>query len=187
MKKNNLEEVSKPFLTINYIKNWIKEELKKNKKQGILVLLEPNLQSYLLSYVAKKYFPKNYKTIIIKFSKKVTPETKKIYQICIDLDLNFQEYDFSKEMRSISKKIEISDITNFEVIKQNLNKTLVFAFCKKLNYIFLNSSFVEKENSRNPNKPKNSDIEILPFESFKLQDLEKVSQNISKESFDFLQ
>lgn len=127
----------------DYLVKWIKNQVKKANKKGVIVGLSGGIDSALVGVLAKKAFPNNSLGVIMPI-RDMTTDVEHINKLVKKFDIKVTTVSLKETFEKLSKALSVSDHLAIANIQPRLRMTTLYALAQEHDYLVLGTdNFVE--------------------------------------------
>lgn len=127
----------------DYLVKWIKNQVKKANKKGVIVGLSGGIDSALVGVLAKKAFPNNSLGVIMPI-RDMTADVEHINKLVKKFDIKVTTVSLKETFEKLSKALNVSDHLAIANIQPRLRMTTLYALAQEHDYLVLGTdNFVE--------------------------------------------
>ncbi|QJB71099.1 NAD(+) synthase [Mycoplasma sp. 1654_15] len=121
---------------INYLVNWIKNQVKKANKSGVIVGISGGIDSALVAVLAKKAFPKDSLGLIMQI-KNMDKDLSHIEKLVNKFDISTRKINLSNIYEEFVKTLKIEDKMSLANIQPRLRMSTLYAIAQEKDYLVL--------------------------------------------------
>ena len=124
---------------IDYLVNWIQEEVKKANAEGVVFGLSGGIDSSVVASLVKKAFPNNHLAVIMPCESNSQDKEDGLL-VSKELGLNYREIDLTKIWKDFISLIGSKNKLSNANTKSRLRMTIVYNLSQENNYLVLGTS-----------------------------------------------
>ncbi len=151
---------------LNYLVEWIREEVKKANQKGVIVGISGGIDSAVVAALAKKAFPNDYITLWMPCNSSELDEKCK-EELIKKLDLKNVTVDLIKPFESISNSLNDSGINQSKLAlantKARLRMSLLYSMAQTHNYLVLGTDNADEWHIGYFTKFGDGGVDLLPI------------------------
>lgn len=121
---------------INYLVNWIKNQVKKANKSGVIVGISGGIDSALVAVLAKKAFPNDSLGLVMKI-KDMSKDLQDISKLVKKFDIKTREINLSNIYENFVDTLKLEDKMSLANLQPRLRMSTLYAIAQKKNYLVL--------------------------------------------------
>lgn len=122
---------------LNYLVDWIREEVNKAHAKGVVVGISGGIDSALVAYLAKKAFPNNSLGILIPINVNRRFDLEDGLELVNKLNLDYKIVNLEQEYLDLKLKINIRNNLIAGNLQSRLRMSIIYAFAQENNYLVL--------------------------------------------------
>lgn len=122
---------------LNYIVEWIQDEVKKANAKGVVVGISGGIDSAIVGYLAKKAFPNNSLGILIPINKSRKFDLEDGLKLVNQIKLEYLIIDLENEYLNLKSKLNIESTLINGNIQSRLRMLIIYAIAQQNNYLVL--------------------------------------------------
>ncbi len=122
---------------LNYLVDWIREEVKKANANGVIVGISGGIDSSLVAYLAKQAFPSNSLGILMPINRERKMDLDDGLELVNALKMDHKIIDLYEEFDSIANKTEVTSNLTKGNLQARLRMSTLYAFAQENNYLVL--------------------------------------------------
>ncbi|UVT34135.1 NAD(+) synthase [Mesomycoplasma hyorhinis] len=121
---------------INYLVNWIKNQVKKANKSGVIVGISGGIDSALVVVLAKKAFPNDSLGLVMKI-KDMSKDLQDISKLVKKFDIQTREINLSNIYENFVDTLKLEDKMSLANLQPRLRMSTLYAIAQEKNYLVL--------------------------------------------------
>ncbi|WP_215739590.1 NAD(+) synthase [Mesomycoplasma hyorhinis] len=121
---------------INYLVNWIKNQVKKANKSGVIVGISGGIDSALVAVLAKKAFPNDSLGLVMKI-KDMSKDLQDISKLVKKFDIQTREINLSNIYENFVDTLKLEDKMSLANLQPRLRMSTLYAIAQEKNYLVL--------------------------------------------------
>lgn len=121
---------------INYLVNWIKNQVKKANKSGVIVGISGGIDSALVAVLAKKAFPNDSLGLVMKI-KDMSKDLQDISKLVKKFDIKTREINLSNIYENFVDTLKLEDKMSLANLQPRLRMSTLYAIAQEKNYLVL--------------------------------------------------
>lgn len=121
---------------INYLVNWIKNQVKKANKSGVIVGISGGIDSALVAVLAKKAFPNDSLGLMMKI-KDMSKDLQDISKLVKKFDIQTREINLSNIYENFVDTLKLEDKMSLANLQPRLRMSTLYAIAQEKNYLVL--------------------------------------------------
>ncbi|AGR40987.1 NAD(+) synthase [Spiroplasma taiwanense] len=164
---------------LNYLVEWIREEVKKSNQKGVIVGISGGIDSALVAALAKIAFPENYLTVWMPCdSSKLDEECKE--ELVNTLKLKSVTVDLAKTFLTLKEDLNFSGITQSKLAlantKARLRMTTLYSMAQTHEYLVLGTDNADEWHIGYFTKFGDGGVDLLPIVHLLKREVKEASQ-----------
>lgn len=124
---------------INYLVNWIKNQVKKANKSGVIVGISGGIDSALVAVLAKKAFPNDSLGLVMKI-KDMSKDLQDISKLVKKFDIQTREINLSNIYENFVDTLKLEDKMSLANLQPRLRMSTLYAIAQEKNYLVLGTN-----------------------------------------------
>lgn len=121
---------------INYLVNWIKNQVKKANKSGVIVGISGGIDSALVAVLAKKAFPNDFLGLVMKI-KDMSKDLQDISKLVKKFDIQTRKINLSNIYENFVDTLKLEDKMSLANLQPRLRMSTLYAIAQEKNYLVL--------------------------------------------------
>ncbi|WP_215737662.1 NAD(+) synthase [Mesomycoplasma hyorhinis] len=121
---------------INYLVNWIKNQVKKANKSGVIVGISGGIDSALVAVLAKKAFPNDSLGLVMKIQD-MSKDLQDISKLVKKFDIQTREINLSNIYENFVDTLKLEDKMSLANLQPRLRMSTLYAIAQEKNYLVL--------------------------------------------------
>ncbi|MXR57842.1 NAD(+) synthase [Mesomycoplasma hyorhinis] len=121
---------------INYLVNWIKNQVKKANKSGVIVGISGGIDSALVAVLAKKAFPNDSLGLVMKI-KDMSKDLQDISKLVKKFDIQTREINLSNIYENFVDTLKLEDKMSLANLQPRLRMSTLYAIAQEKKYLVL--------------------------------------------------
>lgn len=122
---------------INYLVNWIKNQVKKANKSGVIVGISGGIDSALVAVLAKKAFPNDSLGLVMKIKDMSNKDLQDISKLVKKFDIQTREINLSNIYENFVDTLKLEDKMSLANLQPRLRMSTLYAIAQEKNYLVL--------------------------------------------------
>lgn len=124
---------------INYLVNWIKNQVKKANKSGVIVGISGGIDSALVAVLAKKAFPNDFLGLVMKI-KDMSKDLQDISKLVKKFDIQTRKINLSNIYENFVDTLKLEDKMSLANLQPRLRMSTLYAIAQEKNYLVLGTN-----------------------------------------------
>lgn len=122
---------------INYLINWVKEEVQKANAKGVVIGISGGIDSALVAYIGKQAFPNNSLGVLMPINKERINDLEDGLSVVKKFQIKYEIVDLEDEFTNLVLKTKIQNNLTKGNLQARLRMSTLYAFAQENNYLVL--------------------------------------------------